>query len=85
MQFNGDETQIGISYRGFPLTVWSLSEGRRIGRSKRSRSFHSNAARPPGNWFGVDRFTFNPVTGHILGVYRDGCIFKWHPITDENQ
>jgi len=85
MQFNGDETQIGMSYRGFPLTVWSLSDGRCIGRCIRSKSFYSNVARPFGNWFGVNRFTFNPVTGHILGIYRDGCILKWHPITDENQ
>ncbi|KYG47040.1 hypothetical protein M433DRAFT_63914 [Acidomyces richmondensis BFW] len=84
MQFNGDETQIGVCYRGCPLTVWSLNENRCIGRSKRSKFFGSNGAWPSGNRFAVDRFTFNPVTGHVLGIYKEGCIFKWHPITDEN-
>ncbi|KAK5682670.1 hypothetical protein LTS10_005799 [Elasticomyces elasticus] len=84
MRFNGDRTQVGIAYRGFPLTVWSLQRNRCIGRSKRSKAFRGGVGRPSTSWFGVDRFTFNPVTGHVIGVYRDGCIFKWHPVTDEN-
>lgn len=30
MEFNGDGSQLGVSYRGFPLSVWSLAESRRI-------------------------------------------------------
>jgi WD40 repeat protein len=85
-RFNGDQTQVGLSYRGFPLTVWSLSDNRCIGRSKRSKAFRRGLGRASSTaWFAVDRFTFNPVTGHVIGVYRDGCVFKWHPLTGENQ
>lgn len=85
MAFNGDVTQIGVSYRGFPLSVWALNEPRCIGRCMRAKEFRSDHARPSTSWFGVDRFTWNPVSGHIIGLYKDGCIFKWHPITDEKQ
>lgn len=85
MAFNGDGTQIGVSYRGFPLSVWALNEGYCLGRCKRAKIFRKDYARPSTSWFAVDRFTWNPISGHIIGLYRDGCIFKWHPITDENQ
>ena len=85
MAFNGDGTQIGVSYRGFPLSVWVLKGGYCIGRCKRAKAFRDDQARPSTSWFGVDRFTWNPITGHIIGLYRDGCVFKWHPLTGENQ
>ena len=83
--FNGDASQIGVSYRGFPLSVWSINESRCIGRCRRAKEFRNGHGRPSSSWFAVDRFTWNPVSGHIIGLYKDGCIFKWHPITDENQ
>ncbi|KAI4209636.1 MAG: hypothetical protein LQ351_007436 [Letrouitia transgressa] len=85
MVFNGDGTQIGVSYRGFPLSVWALDEGYCIGRCKRAKAFRSDTSRPSSSWFAVDRFTWNPVSGHVIGLYRDGCVFRWHPVTDENQ
>ena len=85
MAFNGDGTQVGVSYRGFPLSVWALKGGNCIGRCKRAKAFRNDQARPSANWFGVDRFTWNPITGHVIGLYRDGCVFKWHPLTGENQ
>ena len=84
MVFNGDATMIGVSYRGFPLSVWALKEGHCVGRCKRSKAFRNNYARPSTSWFAVDRFTWNPISGDIIGLYRDGCVFKWHPVTDEN-
>ena len=83
MAFNGDTTQVGVSYRGYPLSVWSLDESRCISRCRRANQVgisHTSQA----TWFAVDRFTWNPLSGHIIGLYRDGCIFKWHPITAEN-
>ena len=85
MAFNGDATQVGVCYRGFPLSVWSLTESRCIARCRRAKQFRNQHARPPTSWFAVDRFTWNPITGHIIGIYRDGRIFKWHPVTDEYQ
>lgn len=80
--FNGDATQVGVSYRGYPLSVWALNESRCINRCRRA----DQVGRGPSQatWFAVDRFVWNPVSGHIIGLYRDGCIFKWHPITAEN-
>ena len=85
MAFNGDRTQLAVSYRGFPLSVWALNEGYCIGRCRRAKSFRDNLAHSSTNWFAVDRFTWNPVSGHVIGVYKDGCVFKWHPVTNENQ
>ena len=85
MAFNGDGTQVGVSYRGFPLSVWALNEGCCIGRCKRAKAFRNDYARPSASWFAVDRFAWNPMSGHVIGLYRDGCVFKWHPVTDENQ
>ncbi|KAA6406365.1 MAG: hypothetical protein FRX48_09849 [Lasallia pustulata] len=84
MAFNSDATLVGVCYRGFPLSVWAINESRLVGRCKRAKDFRSDHARPSTSWFAVDRFTWNPVTGHVIGCYRDGCIFKWHPVTDEN-
>lgn len=84
MAFNGDATQVGVSYRGYPLSVWALNESRCINRCRRADQVGSNHAPSQATWFAVDRFTWNPVSGHIIGLYRDGCIFKWHPITGEN-
>ena len=83
--FNGDATQVGVSYRGFPLSVWELNEARCIGRCRRAKQLRNDQGRPSTSWFAVDRFIWNPVSGHIIGIYKDGCIFKWHPVTDENQ
>jgi len=85
MAFNGDATQIGVCYRGFPLSVWSLAESRCIARCRRATKLRNDHTLPSTSWFAVDRFTWNPITGHIIGIYRDGCIFKWNPVTDEYQ
>ncbi|KAI0455706.1 hypothetical protein F5B21DRAFT_470367 [Xylaria acuta] len=79
--FNGDRTQVGVSYRGAPLSVWGLRDGRCINTCKRANAMRINQRRP---WFAVDRFTWNPVTGHIIGIYRALSIFKWHPMSDEH-
>lgn len=85
MAFNADATLVGVCYRGFPLSVWAINESRLVGRCKRAKEFRADHARPSTSWFAVDRFTWNPITGHIIGCYRDGCIFKWHPVSDEKQ
>ena len=84
--FNGDNTMIAVSYRGAPLSVWRLTDGRCINRCRRAKDSSKEQRRPSGtmNWFAADRCTWNPVTDHVLGIYRDGCIFKWHPVTNEN-
>ncbi len=83
--FNSDAILVGVCYRGFPLSVWAVNESRLVSRLKRAKEFRTAHGRPSTSWFAVDRFTWNPVTGHIIGCYKDGCIFKWHPVSDEKQ
>ncbi|KAF4541235.1 NACHT and WD domain-containing protein, variant [Lasiodiplodia theobromae] len=85
MALNADSSQVGVSYRGFPLSVYSLNEARTVHRCRRAASFQGKSSQASSSWFAVDRFTWNPITGHVIGIYKDGCVFKWHPLTDENQ
>lgn len=76
--FNPLASQIAISYRAIPLTVWSMDESRPflVGRCHRivgGRQVLSSGASD------VQVITWNLMTGHILGIYNDGCVFKWHP------
>ena len=36
-----------------------------------------------GSFSDVRYITWNPMTGHVLGVYNDGCVFKWHPFEND--
>ncbi|RFU78968.1 wd40 repeat-containing [Trichoderma arundinaceum] len=84
LSVNGDGSLVGASYRGAPLSVWRLADARCLNRCRRAKTFQSKYGQNSANWFAVDKFTWNPITNHILGIYRDGCIFKWHPLTEEN-
>ncbi|OAL28874.1 hypothetical protein AYO20_09354 [Fonsecaea nubica] len=33
----------------------------------------------------VQAVTWNPMTGHVVGIYNDGCLFKWHPFDADYQ
>ncbi len=78
--FNADGSQVAVSYRGFPLAVWAVDSPGLIGRCERpsdkGRGRHEI-------WTDADSIGWNPVTGHVLGLYNDGCIFKWHPFESE--
>jgi len=78
ISFNGDKTWVGVAYRGAPLAVWRIHDGKCINRCQRA------PGNPSSTWFVVDRLTWNAVTNHAIGIYRGGYIFKWHPITNEN-
>lgn len=76
--FSPDGTQVAISYRGImPLRVWHTETGKLIGtldrRGEFSRGLHSGACY-------AFRLAWNLVTGHVLGVYNEGSVFKWHPL-----
>ncbi len=78
--FNPDGSLVAVSYRGFPLAVWGVDSPGLIARcerpSDRGRGRHDM-------WTDVGSMGWNPVTGHVLGLYNDGCIFKWHPFESE--
>ena len=78
--FSLDGSQVAVSYRGIPLAVWGVDPPEFIGRCERS----SDKGRGLNDmWTDVGSMCWNPVTGHILGLYNDGCIFKWHPFESE--
>ncbi|KAK3934344.1 hypothetical protein QBC46DRAFT_427728 [Diplogelasinospora grovesii] len=57
LAFTADSTYVGVSYRGAPLSIWRLSDGRCVNRCKRAKNFRSDQRRSSANWFAVDRFT----------------------------
>ncbi|KAI1365444.1 hypothetical protein F5Y08DRAFT_338715 [Xylaria arbuscula] len=83
LAFNGDRTLVSMSYRSAPLYVWRLSDGACINVYKRADDSKVDQSRLANNWFAVNRFTWNRVTNHILGIVKGGWVFKWHPLTDE--
>ncbi|KAK3955687.1 hypothetical protein QBC32DRAFT_395282 [Pseudoneurospora amorphoporcata] len=80
--FSPNRTHVAVSYRSAPLAVWRLYDGRCVGICMRTSPAATdvNLSRPAKSWNSVDRFVWNPVTGHIVGVYKNGCVFKWHPL-----
>ena len=85
MAFNADATQVAVAYRGYPLSIWATNEPRLIGRCKRVVNHRADHARPSVSWMAVDRIAWSPVTDQLVGLYKDGCVFKWNPTCDENQ
>ena len=85
MAFNADATQIALAYRGYPLSIWATNEPRQLGRCKRVVKHGANQARPSVSWMAVDRVAWSPIANQLVGLYKDGCVFKWNPSGDENQ
>ena len=85
MAFNSDASQIAVAYRGYPLSVWATNETRLIGRCKRVVTPRANYPRPSVSWMAVDRIAWSPVADQLVGLYKDGCVFKWSPSDGENQ
>lgn len=83
-QFNHDGSLLAVAYRAQYPSVWAINE--------RGPSFLSECAQRSDGFDGrskiqkvptdAQKLCWNPLTGHILGVYNDGCIFKWHPFED---
>ncbi|KAL8848384.1 MAG: hypothetical protein Q9221_006583 [Calogaya cf. arnoldii] len=80
--FNMDGTQVALAFRGFPLLVWDVENANVLGRCERASD--KNKSRQD-LYSEVGPICWNPVTGHILGLYKDGCVFKWHPWESDSQ
>ncbi len=82
--FNTLGSQLAVGYRGFAISVWSVDEPRPclVGRCERQGSTGQLAS---GTFVDTQSICWNTVTGHVLGVYNDGCVFKWHPFDGEYQ
>jgi WD40 repeat protein len=82
--FNALGSQLAVGYRGFALSVWSVDEPRPclIGRCEQQGSAGQVAS---GSFVDTQAICWNTVTGHVLGVYNDGSVFKWHPFDGDYQ
>lgn len=85
MSFSPDAAQVAIAYRGYPLSVWTTNESQLVGRCKRTVEGRPGTGRPSAQWMAVERVVWHPTGTHVLGLYKDGSIFKWDPIGDESQ
>ncbi|MBE3044903.1 WD40 repeat domain-containing protein, partial [Candidatus Bathyarchaeota archaeon] len=82
VSLNVDCSQLAVAYRGFPLAVWGLDPPELIARCRRR---HKQGQTMNTTWTGVNRVAWHPFTGHVLGIYRDGNIFKWGPMDDSHE
>lgn len=82
--FNPSASQIAITYRAVPLAVWSIEEPRPLLVGRCQRVLGGRQV-PSSSGSDVQCITWNPMTGHLLGMYNDGCVFKWHPFEGKYQ
>lgn len=80
--FNALGTQVAVAFRGFPLLVWDVEDSVIVGRCERNSDRNKSRQDLSSE---VGPLCWNPLTGHILGLYKDGCIFKWHPLESYSQ
>lgn len=81
--FSPDCSQLAVAYKGFPLSIWNLDPPVMIGRCSVRRHIQRHAA--SSAWTGVNRVVWHPFNGQVLGIYRDGQIFKWGPTDDTHE
>ena len=81
--FSPDRSQVAVAYQGYPLSIWSMLEARPIARCRRVTDWKALT----DAWAGVDRVLWhpNPRQGELLGLYNDGCVFKWNPSEGTSQ
>jgi WD40 repeat protein/pimeloyl-ACP methyl ester carboxylesterase len=84
-QFSHDGSLIAVAYRGLPLSVWSVADSspRPIGRCERAGNMTAVSRAMQTNFTDAQAFCWNPMTNHILGVFNDGCVFKWSPLDND--
>ncbi|KAL8965919.1 MAG: hypothetical protein Q9183_003616, partial [Haloplaca sp. 2 TL-2023] len=74
--FNTDSTHMAVVRRGSPLAVYDIPNKELLGLCVRNSD--RNKSRP-GLHHDIGPICWNAVTGHVLGLYVDGCVFKWYP------
>lgn len=75
--FSPDGSQIAISHRTVPLTVWDTKTGNRIGRAEGRRGRH--LTRRDNVDYPVRLTWCSGASEHIVGIFTNGTIFKWYP------
>ncbi|KAK5071415.1 hypothetical protein LTR70_010577 [Exophiala xenobiotica] len=84
-RFNADGSLLAVSYRGLHPSVWSITESgpEFIRYCERGSYRAAGKSSVQTNMTDAQDLCWNPLTGHLLGVFNDGCIFKWHPYEDD--
>ena len=82
VSFNPAGNQIAVAYRGFPLLVWGVDVPELVSRCERESDRNRSRQDLQSE---IGPICWNPATGHVLGLYMDGCIFKWHPLDYDSQ
>ncbi|KAI4596201.1 hypothetical protein KJ359_005708 [Pestalotiopsis sp. 9143b] len=80
--FSPEGNQVALAFRGTPLCVWSVEHGQLIGRCERVGEKGKSRL---DLWSYAQRLCWNPTTEHIVGIYNDGCVFKWFPLDSESE
>jgi WD40 repeat protein len=72
--FNHDASLLAVGFRGLPMAIWELAPFRLLQEHRRNGHM----------WTGVVRVEWNIARGHVMGIYDDGCVFKWD-VTETGQ
>ncbi|KAK5167353.1 uncharacterized protein LTR77_007052 [Saxophila tyrrhenica] len=80
-QFSPDGLYLAISFRGASPAVWYLGDSvprfvAHFDERSRGSSIHLHEHT---RVIYIQAFAWNPLTGHLLGTYYGGGVFKWHP------
>ncbi|RDW59059.1 hypothetical protein BP5796_11983 [Coleophoma crateriformis] len=73
--FNQDCTLLAVAYRGCPTSIWNISTQQIAGTFEKTSRRES---------IDVVQMGWSAISGHVVGTYIDGSIFKTHP-SDLNQ
>ena len=81
--FSPDGNMIAFGYSGHMVTVWETQGQKAV--SQLSMKFHKEKMTTPKYIDGeVDNLLWHPSSGEIIGLQRDGLLFKWDPYDDES-
>ncbi|KAF2402677.1 hypothetical protein EJ06DRAFT_519719 [Trichodelitschia bisporula] len=84
--FSPDKKRIVVGYRGAPVTVYYINPNKSEVRRHR-RNGPVQPMRPHESPRDEDQaiaVCWNPRSHHVLGLYKDACVFKWNPDEGSN-
>lgn len=77
VSFSRGGSQVAVSYRVWPTSVWNTKTGELVGRCEPpghlNRAVNRHYDYP--NFLG-----WNPATEHVVGISTGGIVFKWDPV-----
>ncbi|KAI1410400.1 hypothetical protein F5Y13DRAFT_202173 [Hypoxylon sp. FL1857] len=77
VSFNNDCTQIAVSYRAFPLSIWNIDPPEMVARLKPRTKQGQGAV---NSHTGTNKVVWHPSGTQVIGIY--GQVFRWSPVDD---